>query len=97
MVLLAPSVLIYLLILPFIRRRVARAPVRSVAVFSALAFALTLAGLFVLTGPLYHALSPKYPTLADRLFFLVFPFAPVMLAVAVSARVLRVRVRAPDA
>lgn len=101
LVLLAPSVLIYLLTLPFIWRRVSRAPVRSVVAFSSLAFALTVVGLLLLIGPLYHALSPRYPVLADRAFFLVFPFVPVLVAIAISARLLRVRARplaeSPDA
>lgn len=91
-VLLAPSVLLYLLTLPVIWRRIAHTPPRAVASFSSLAFALTLVGLALLAllmGPLYSALSAVPPTLADRAFFWVFPFIPVLVAVAVSARAMR--------
>ncbi len=88
LLLLTPSVLLYLLALPFVWRRVARVPLRAVAAFSSLAFALTLVGLVVLMGPLYSSLSAVRPMLADQAFFWVFPFVPVLVAVALSARVL---------
>lgn len=88
-VLLAPSVLLYLLTLPVIWRRIAHAPPRAVASFLSLAFALTLVGLVLLMGPLYSVLSAVHLTLADRALFWVFPFIPVLVAVAVSARAMR--------
>ena len=92
-VLLAPSVLLYLLALPVIWRRIAHMPPRGVATFSSFALVLTLVGLVLLMGPLYSVLGAVHPTLADRAFFWVFPFVPVLVAVAVSARVSRKRWR----
>lgn len=87
--LLAPSVLIYLLALPVIWRFARRASVSAVATFSFLTFLATVAGLVLTLGPLYRALNVNSPLLADRLFFWVFPFAPVVLAMVLCARVLR--------
>lgn len=88
-VLLAPSVVIYLVALPFVWRRVQRASARAVAMFSSLTFVLMLAGLALLMGPLYRVISRGHPVLADQLFFWVFPFAPVVFAIMLSLRVLR--------
>lgn len=89
LVVLTPSVVLYVLALPFVWRAASRASVKSVLTFSALAFALTLCGLALMMGPLYRGLSARNPTLADRAFFLVFPFAPVIITVLASRRVLR--------
>ena len=95
LVLLLPSVLLYLLALPFVWRRARHATPRAIASFSSLTFALTLAGLALMMGPLYRALEDRYPMLADQLFFFVFPFAPVVLAILLSLPLLKSS-RPPD-
>lgn len=97
MVLLLPTVVIYLISLPFVWRAAKRARARAVAGFSTLTFFLSIAGLLLAMGPLYRRIGQLNPTLADQLFFRVFPFLPVVIAIAVSHSILLRSAASPPA
>ena len=94
-VMLAPTVVLYLLSLPFVWRALRGATARTLTLFSIGTFALTMVGLIIALGPLYQLVGRYDPNLADRAFFLVFPFAPILVALCVAVLVTRRRYLPP--
>ena len=86
---LAPSVCIYLLVTPLLWRMTRALSDGMVALFSFLAFLFTVGGLLLALGPVYKAIRRIDPNLADRLIFLVLPFVPIFLALALSLYIVR--------
>ncbi len=86
---LAPSVCIYLLATPLLWRVTRTFRNGEVALFSFLAFLFTIVGLLLAFGPLSKAIRRFDPVLADRLFFLVMPFAPIFVALSLSLFIVR--------
>ncbi|MCC6246053.1 MAG: hypothetical protein IT353_24680 [Gemmatimonadaceae bacterium] len=91
---LAPTVVLYLLSLPFVWRALRGATARTLTLFSIGTFALAMVGLIIAFGPL-HQLAWRYdPDLADRAFY-VLPFAPIVVALCVAVLVTRRRYLPP--